>query len=178
MRFVNDLDLSFCLTVSTDIKRDDLLSILGKVEELPQQSFEDFSREAYLPGKRGLLNVFEDEGFLITLENSGYLGVTYRTVNKIAAIHGKSHYIAIYYSSGDNEHQYVEVRDGKIIANFDPLLDPVPDTLAEFFPMAAGGNTRVYMTTALIYRMKTMIWDDWLKLPTDTYVIDYRTDRH
>lgn len=176
MRFVNDRDLSFCLTISTGVKREDLLNILGKVEELPKQNFEDFSRESYLPGKNGLLNVFEDDKFLITLENSGYLGVTRRTINKIASIHGASHYTAIYYSSDGNEHQYVEVQDGKIIANFDPLLDPAPATVSGFF--AVDGNTRECMVTALAYQMNTTVWADWLRLPTDTFLIDYRTDRH
>jgi hypothetical protein len=81
MRFVDDSELSFCLTISTGISRDNMLSILGEVNMLPEpQSFDDFVWEAYQPGKKGLLNVFEDNEFLITLENNGYLGVTRRTI--------------------------------------------------------------------------------------------------
>lgn len=180
MRFVDDENLSFCLTISTGIKRDDLLYILGRVEMLPEpKAFDDFVWETHQPGKKGLLNVFEDGDFLVTVENNGFLGVARRTVTKTADIPGISHYAAIYHSSGNAGYQYVETQDGTVVANFDPVLDEAPDAVADFF-LGGEGNlaTRYAMIDAVEYRMETSVLDEWLTQPTDTYVIDYRTDRN
>jgi len=177
MRFVDDDELSFCLTISAGIKRDDLLGILGRVEQLPaSQTFDDFVWETHQPGKKGLLNVFEVDDLLITLENNGFLGVARRTINKAADIPGISHYAAIYHSSGNAGHQYVEVQDGTIVANFDPLLDEAPEAVVDFFP--ENSNTRRGMIQAIEYRMETKVCPEWLADRADTYIIDYRTDRH
>ena len=185
MRFVDDDELSFCLTLSTGIKKDELLAILGRVEVLPEpQTFDDFAWDTHQPGKRGLLNVFEQDEFLVTLENNGFMGVAKRTISSIANIYGAVHYVAFYRSSGNAGHQYVEVQDGLIIANFDPLLDEAPEAVSDFFT-GAGTDTgdfppkpRRAMVQAAEYRLETTIKPEWLELPTETYVIDYRTNRH
>lgn len=178
MRLTEDQDLSFCLTVSTGIDKDVLLAILGRSEDLPEpQTFDDFPEEAYVPGKKGLLNVFEDNGFLITLENTGYLGATRRTINKVAEVTVRTpgHYVAIYSSFKNfSECQYVEVQDGMVQANFDPNLDEIPELVAQFF---SGQPVLSSMVNALEYRLETTVKPEWLESPTTTYVIDYRTDR-
>lgn len=178
-RFVDDDDLSFCLTISTGIKKDELLAILGRVEALSvPQTFDDFAWDTHQPGKKGLLNVFEEDEFLVTLENNGFLGVARRTINKVAAMNGLSHYVAFYHSAGNAGYQYVEVQDGLVIANFDPVLDEAPEAVVDFF--LGGENqkaTRYNMVRAAEYRMETEVKPEWLEQATATYVIDYRTDR-
>jgi len=178
-RFVDDDELSFCLTISTGIKKGELLSILGVVEELEApQTFDDFAWDTHQPGKKGLLNVFDEGEFLVTLENNGFLGVARRTINKIALISGEVHYVGFYHSAGNAGHQYVEVQDGLVIANFDPLLDEAPEAVTDFFlPETVQGATRYAMVKACEYRMETTVKQEWLEDPTTTYVIDYRTDR-
>ena len=180
MRFVDDDELSFCLTISSGIKLDDLLDILGRVETLPKpQTFDDFAWDTHQPGKKGLLNVFEQGEFLVTLENNGFLGVARRTINKVADLSGEVHYVGFYHSAGNSGHQYVEVQDGLIIANFDPLLDEAPEAVSDFFlPETVQGATRYAMVKAAEYRMETTVKQEWLEEPTTTYMIDYRTDRH
>src|SRR5689334_15656150 len=134
MRFVDDDELSFCLTISTGIKRGELLNILGVVEELEvPQTFDDFAWDTHQPGKRGLLNVFEDGDHLITVENNGFLGVARRTIKKVEGLSGEVHYVSFCHSAGNAGHQYVEVQDGMTIANFDPLLDEAPEAVSDFF---------------------------------------------
>ena len=184
MRFTDDDDLSFCLTISTGIKRGELLAILGVVEALPlPQTFNDFAYETHQPGRKGLLNVFEDGAFLITVENNGYLGVTRRTVNKVRDIGGLSHYVSLYYS-GDNGHQYVEIESGDVLANFDPaVIDEIPSFLLGSsgpgieFAGDFARQPRRSMIRSIEYRMMTTVQPAWLEQPTDTYMIDYRTDR-
>jgi hypothetical protein len=174
MRFMEDHELSFCLTISSGIKRDDLLTILGVTEALSVPlGFEDSNELFRQVGKRGMLSVFEYGDFLVTVENSGYLGVTLRTLKKIAEL-GSGHYVACY-DSGDTGRQFVEVEDGEIVANFEPMFDSAPDALAVFF--SAPTQAREAMIRALEFRMDTTVQDSWLTDKTDTYVIDYRTDR-
>lgn len=176
MRFVDDDELSFCLTISTGIKRDMLLAILGRVESLPvPQTFDDFAWDTHQPGKKGLLNVFEDGDFLVTIENNGFLGVARRTINKVCDLGRGTHYVAFYHSSGNGGFQYVEVENGEILANFDPLLDEAPDVVVDFF--AGTDQPRRAMVLATEHRTATRIKPEWLELATDTYLIDYRADR-
>jgi hypothetical protein len=177
MRFVDDDELWFCLTISTGIKRDDLLDILGMVETLSlPHPFDDFVWNPNQSGKRGLLNVFEDGDFLITVENSGLLGVARRSINKVAGRHPAAHYVGIYHDPGSSAHQYVEVDCGVILANFDALLDEAPENVADFFPEIR--NTRRGMIQAVERRMGITVQPEWLEKPTGTYVIDYRTERY
>lgn len=182
MRFVDDSELSFCLTISSGIQRDHLLAILGMIEVLPvPQIFDDFVWETHQPGKRGLLNVFQDdeEDLVITLENNGYLGVTRRTINQVSNLLGAFHYAAIYYSSGNNGFQYVEVQDGMVLANFDPSQDEAPEIVADFFLGGEGPSaTRYAMVKALEYRLETIVKAEWLDNRTTTYLIDYDTSRN
>lgn len=179
MRFVDDDDLSFCLTISAGIKTDVMLDILGRQEALPEpQTFDDFVWDTHQPGRNGLLNVFEEDGFLITVENNGFLGVARRTINKVARLGGINHYVAIYHSSGNGGYQYVEVQDGTIVANFDPVTDEAPPAVADFFhPGDDQTATRYGMIKAVEYRLETSVLQEWLETPTTTYLIDYRTDR-
>ena len=177
MRFVDDDKLSFCLTVSIGIKRDELLRILGVTEELPEpQAFDNFVYDNYPPGKKGLLNVFEEYPFIATVENSGFLGVARRTLNSIAHIPGPTHYVAIYHSGDNAGHHYAEVKNGLVLANFDPLLDEAEDEMVEFFPEI--GRVRRGMIDAVEQRSGVKIHPEWLTDKTTTYVIDYRTDRN
>jgi len=179
-RFVEDDDLSFCLTISRDIKPDTMLDILGRVEPLPQpQTFDDFVWDTHQPGRNGLLNVFEPEdGLFVTLENNGYLGVALRTINAVRDLLGVNHYAAIYHSSGNGGYQYVEVQDGTIVANFDPMGDDAPEPLSDFFSRGEDQPAvRYALTKAIEYRMETPVMEEWLTDPTITYLIDYRTDR-
>lgn len=180
MRFVDDDDLSFCLTISKGIKPDTILDILGRVEPLPlKQTFDDFVWDKHQPGRNGLLNVFEPaDGLFVTLENNGYKGVTRGVIKRVAEIGGINHYAAIYHSSGNAGYQYVEVEDGTITANFDPMTDEAPAPVADFF--LRGDNqkaTRYGMIRALEYRMEMTVEPEWLEIPALTYLIDYRTDR-
>lgn len=177
MRFVDDSEMSFCLTISSGIKRDHMLAILGMVDVLPvPQTFDDFVWETHQPGRKGLLNVFEDGELLVTLENNGYLGVTRRTIKQVEQLTGAFHYVSIYHSSGNNGYQYVEVQDGLILANFDPSQDDAPEVVADFF---LGGEKseaiRYAMVKAVEYRMETTIKEEWLTDRTTTYLIDYNT---
>lgn len=177
MKYLDDYNPSFCLTISTGIKREDLLSILGRVEELPvPQTFDSFAQENYQPGRTGLLNVFEDGEFLVTLENSGFLGVSRQTVNRVAAITGVNHYAALCSSSGKIGFQYVEIQDGMVLVNYAPGLDEIPEILTEFF--YDHGSIRRGLIEAIEYRMETKVESGWFEKPTETYAIDYRIDRY
>lgn len=185
MRFVDDGELSFCLTISKDIKLDTMLDILGRQEALPElHTFDDFSWDTHQPGRNGLLNVFEHDGFVITVENNGFLGVTRRTIKSIAVLDDISHYAAIYHSAGgSNGYMYCEVQDGTIVANFDPLTDEPPEALIGSSPgpgISAADwprQPRRSMIKAIEYRMETTVLPEWLETPTTTYLIDYRTPR-
>jgi hypothetical protein len=171
MRFVDDKGLSLCLTISEGIKRDTLLEILGRVEELPQpHAFDDFPYDSSQVGRKGLLQVFEDDGFLITVENGGLLGVAFRTARAVADLRGEVHYVALRISEDD--YQYVEVQDGEVLANFNPAHDEMPVIVDHLF--ADRNDTRNWMIQATEWRMKTSIMEEWLEHPTDTYVIEYR----
>lgn len=175
MRFVDDDDLSFCLTISRRIEHDTLLRVLGHMEALPQpQSFDDFALPPHQKGKTGLLNVFEVDGHLVTLENNGFLGVAYRTQRRLTELAGRGRYLSFYYSSGNRDCQYVEVANGLILADFSPLLDEPPSVLSPLF--AEGDGPREKMVLAAELRMGVQINPDWLTEKTQTYVIDYRAD--
>lgn len=175
MRFVDDDNISFCLTISTGIRKGLMLRILGDELELPHpQRFDDFVWETHQPGKKGLLNLFNEDPFLVTIENNGYLGVTRRTINQVVNIIGVYHYAAIYHSIG-NGYQYVEIQDGMVLADFDPSLDEAPEAVSDFFP--EGCNVRKGLIDAIEYRMDTKIKPEWLETPTETHVIDYNTNR-
>lgn len=176
MRFINDDDLSYCLTVSTGIKRETLLDILGQRGALEKpQTFDDFPKETHQPGKLGLLNVFEESDFLITLENSGYLAATRRTINRIVRLGVPVHYVAIMQHSGTIGRQYVEVQNGEVVANFDPVTEEAPEGFALLFPEDA--NARRSIIEAVKWRMQLPVNERWLTEPTQTYIIDYRTPR-
>lgn len=177
------VDKDLCLTVSTGIKPEAMLDILGRQEALPEpQVFGDPSwRVHHLPGRSGLLNVFEEGEFLVTLEANGFLGVTRRTINKIRDMGGLSHYAAIcHFSAGGGTYQYVEVQDGIIIANFDPQTEEAPESVADFFTIGDhpdnNRKTMEDMIKAVEYRMEISVREKWLDTPTATYLIDYRTD--
>lgn len=173
MRFTDDDELSLCLTLSTGISRNDLLNLMGRVETLAiPQGFDDFAWETCEPGKIGLLNLFEDGERLVSLENNGFKGVYRRTINDVAGLPGAYHYVAVYHSSGNGHFQYVEIQDGMILANFDPLTDEAPEVVADFF--TKGGNSMAEMLKAAEYRMECTILPEWLEKPAETFVIDYR----
>jgi hypothetical protein len=89
---------------------------------------------------------------------------------------GAFHYVSIYQSSGNNGHQYVEVQDGLVLANFDPLLDVAPEVVTDFFLSGEKSvATRYAMVKAVEYRMETEVREEWLADPTTTYLIDYNT---
>lgn len=170
MRFVDDQDLTFCLTISTGIKRTDLLAILSAVRLLPDpQRFDDFDWKAHKPGQTGLLNVFEVDNHLVTLECNGYLGVTYRVVKMIRSLPGDVHYVAT--NSGD---QYVEIKNGEVLANFGIGEDETPEHLARLF--SGGVNDRPGVVAAMEHSMGIKVDPEWLVWPTDTYFVDYTVD--
>lgn len=180
MRFVEDQELSFCMTVSSGIDRDVMLDILGKVDKLPiPQIFDDFAWDINkTAGKTGLLNVFEEGDLLITLENRGYLGARHKTLLKVAAaMAGKiGHYVCILRSFGDDGYYYyAEIQDGMVLASFDPENDEIPEVVEEFFPV--GGDVRAGMIKALEYRMEVTVKPEWMEQSTDTYIIEYRFRR-
>ncbi|HEY6019070.1 MAG TPA: hypothetical protein VIY48_03995 [Candidatus Paceibacterota bacterium] len=176
MRFIDDKDLSFCLTMSEGIELGELLSILGSSSRIlpSQQSFNDSSLSNYEPGSFGLINVFEEDGMLITLENNGFAGVgTIAIAQAIEATKSIGHYVAIYRSSVDNrEFWYAEVQDGLLLANFNPLLSDAPEAVDRFF--SGPGEIAKQMVDAIEYRMEADLKDEWLSRETDTYVVDYR----
>jgi hypothetical protein len=172
MRFVDDKGLTLCLTISEGIKRDELLDILGRDEQLPEpHKFDDFPWDSNQAGRMGLLNVFEQDGFLITLENGGFLGVTYRVKRAIAELEGEVHYIALRFS--EDNYQYVEVQDGCVLADFDPAREDMPEIVSHLFD--ENNDPRHWMIQAAEWRLEEFyIKAEWLELPTDTYVIRYR----
>ncbi len=179
MRFVDDSELSFCLTMSIGIDRDSLLAILGMVEVLPvPQTFDDFVWEAHQPGEKGLLNVFQcdEEDLIATLENNGHLGVLLRTAHLVSHLPGVFHYVAIYYSDVSKRCQYVEIQDGTVVANFDPTQDKAPEAVIDFF--GPGSDHRSAMIKALEYRMEVEVKPEWLTDRTTTYLIDYNINNN
>lgn len=175
MRFIEDKDLSFCLTISRHIPRSDLLRILGRAEPLPEpQAFDDFDRGAYQKGKTGLLNVFEVGDTLITVENSGFLGVAFRTVRRLAQQDKSTRYVSFRYSHGDGDCHYVEIENGTVVANFSPVLDEIPDMFSTLF--TEGGNPRQEMVLSAERCMSVKVNSDWLSKKTDTYLINYRAE--
>lgn len=179
MRFLRDDELSFCLTVSKEIERDTMLSLLGVVFPLPQpQSFDDFAEETHRVGQRGLINVFEEDDFLITLENSGFMGINSSTTIHTTTVTGEDggHYAAILYAPLVGAgYRYVEIQDGLVLADFNPLLDEAPESVDKFFPQPSAAAED--LIAALEYRMEVKVRDEWLNQPTETYIIDYRTIR-
>lgn len=179
MRYVEDGDLSLCMTVSTGVGRDEILKILGAKDQLPEpKSFDDFPKGKYKPGKTGLLNVIGRDNFLVTLENSGFLGVTHGTMHRVATLTVRTlgHFTAVLFAPSGLGYQYVEVEDGLVVANFDPMSDNAPDAVEQFFTNL-DEKIPMRMISALAYRMEVPISDGWLSEKTDTYEIDYRVDR-
>jgi hypothetical protein len=180
MRFVEDKELSFCMTISSGIEREALLDILGWVDLLPQlQTFDDTAWDTKkTAGRTGILNVFEEGDFLITLEKDGYSGVRHSTVLKVAEMMaGKvGHYICLFRVAGQDGYQYyVEVQDGMVLSGFDPETDPIPTVVEEFFQ---DGDPMANMIKAAEYRLETVVKPEWLEQPTDTYVIEYKFTRN
>ena len=177
MSHIEDDGVSFCLTVSRDIDLPTMLMVLGKVEELPEpQMFDDFPEESYIPGEKGLLNVFEEGDFLATLENTGFLGVARRTLLQLVDITKlyPGHYVCIYKNVEDNVLRYVEVQDGEILADFDPRWNSIPVIVEDFFPRVGGSANLLAMVSALEYRLEPcVVRQEWFEHPTTTYLIDY-----
>jgi len=175
VRLIDDEDLSFCLTVSDGVELGELLHVMGADEVLPvRQTFDDFAWETHQIGSTGLINVFEDDGLLVTLENNGFMGVQRKTLLHMAEVTKSiGHYIALYKSAGNGGHyRYVEVQDGMILANFDPMEGEVPEIVEEFFGTDESMVRK--MVKALEYRMEMQSSPEWFTDPADTYVIDYR----
>lgn len=180
MRFVEDQAMSFCMTVSSGIDKEALLKTIGMVNKLPlPQTFDDVAWDTQrTAGRTGLINVFEDGEFLITLEKGGFAGARHSTILKIAQGMASQvgHFVCILRSTGEDKYNYyAEVQDGMVLASFDPKSDPAPEVVEEFFP--EGMDARSGMIKALEYRMETTVNPEWLTLPTDTYVIEYRYRR-
>ena len=175
MRFLEDADLSFCLTVSQGIDKDYLLDTLGRVEDLPlPQAFDDFAHERHARGRKGVLNVFQEGDLLITVENNGFSGARRKIAKSVAAaMTGKpGHYACVHRSVGEDGYlYYAEVQDGLLLASFDPFIDDVPEVVEEFF--LNGERTLVSLLNILEFRMEMAVNPDWLELPTETCVIDY-----
>jgi len=185
MRYTEQKDLSFCLTVSTGIELHDLLNILGRKDVLSEpQTFDDFIERRNRTRQSSLINVFEEGDFLITVENSGFMGVSTAVMLRMSVITTElGHYASVYRNSLDGGgYRYVEVQDGMILANFNPLLDEAPPAIDQFFSGPLPGPTGpAEMTKAMIealeYRMEIQVQPKWLEQPTDTYIIDYKTLR-
>lgn len=161
--------LTFCLTMSTGIPRHQLLAILSAHQNtVDKQRFTDFDWKAHKPGQTGMLNVFEVDGRLVTLECNGLMGVTYRVVKHVLNLQGDFHYVAT--NSGD---QYVEVKNGIELANFGPGLDETPGYLVDFF---GGRTSREGAIAAMESAMGIKTDPAWLVRMTDTYAMDYRVD--
>lgn len=191
MRFLEDKDLSFCLTASRGIDKGYLLHTLGVIDTLVlPQSFDDFVYERHSRGRNGILNVFQEGDLLITLENSGYSGARRRIVRDIAAEMTAArtrpggapdklgHYACLHRSTGDDGYlYYAEVQDGTLLGCFDPAFDEIPEIAREF--IVDGGDTLENMIKLFEYRMETTIKPEWLDLQTETHVVDYlaRHDR-
>jgi len=180
MRFVDDKELSFCMTISSGIEREALLGILGWVDLLPQpQTFDDTAWDTRkTAGKTGILNVFEDGDYTITLEKGGYSGVRHSTIVKVAELMGGKvgHYICLMQTAGEDGYRYyVEVQDGMVLSSFDPETDLIPSVVDGFFK---DGDPMANMIKAAEYRLETTVKPEWLEQPTDTYVIEYKFTRN